>query len=139
MHWLQRSGSGKYAYDVRIAQSADRGATWSESSILHADRSPSEHGFVALWNAPGDSVRGACELLGLDPLYVANEGSFVAFVPAHRGDQAVAALRQHPLGREACRIGVVVADHPRTVVMRTRMGGTRIVDLLPGDQLPRIC
>ena len=58
-HWLQRSGNGKYAYDIRFAQSADRGATWSESSVLHADRSPSEHGFVALWNAPGDSVRGA--------------------------------------------------------------------------------
>jgi len=84
-------------------------------------------------------VAGACEMLGLDPLYVANEGSFVGFVPAHRADAAVAALRQHPLGRHACRIGIVVADHPRTVVMRTRMGGTRIVDLLPGDQLPRIC
>ena len=59
VHWLQRSGAGKYAYDVRIAQSGDRGATWSESTILHTDRSPSEHGFVALWNAPGDSVRGA--------------------------------------------------------------------------------
>jgi hypothetical protein len=59
VHWLQRSGNGKYAYDVRIAQSADRGATWSDGNILHADRSPSEHGFVALWNAPGDSVRGA--------------------------------------------------------------------------------
>ena len=59
VHWLQRSGNGKYAYDVRIAQSTDRGTTWSESNILHADRSPSEHGFVALWSAPGDSVRGA--------------------------------------------------------------------------------
>ena len=59
VHWLQRSSNGKYAYDVRIAQSADRGNTWSESSILHSDRSPSEHGFVALWNAPGDSVGGA--------------------------------------------------------------------------------
>jgi hypothetical protein len=59
VHWLQRSGNGKYAYDVRIAQSGDRGATWSGSSILHTDRSPSEHGFVALWNATGDSVGGA--------------------------------------------------------------------------------
>ena len=84
-------------------------------------------------------VAGACEMLGLDPLYVANEGSFVAFVPSARADKAVAALREHPLGRHACRIGSVVADHPRTVVMKTRMGGTRIVDLLPGDQLPRIC
>jgi hydrogenase expression/formation protein HypE len=84
-------------------------------------------------------VAGACEMLGLDPLYVANEGTFVAFVPERRVDVALAALRAHPLGRSARRIGVVVADHPRMVVMKTRMGGTRIVDLLPGDQLPRIC
>ncbi len=84
-------------------------------------------------------VAGACEMLGLDPLYVANEGNFVAFVPARLAVTALAALRAHPLGREACCIGEVVADHPRTVVMKTRMGGTRIVDLLPGDQLPRIC
>jgi len=85
------------------------------------------------------AVAGACEMLGLDPLYVANEGILVAFVPALHADAALAALRRYPLGRSACRIGVVVADHPRTVVMKTRMGGTRIVDLLPGDQLPRIC
>jgi hypothetical protein len=59
VHWLQRSGAGRYAYDVRIAQSTDRGATWTEGSILHTDRSAAEHGFVALWLAPGDSVRGA--------------------------------------------------------------------------------
>ncbi len=58
-HWLQRSGNGRYAYDVRVAQSSDRGSTWSESRILHTDRSPGEHGFVALWLAPGDSVRAA--------------------------------------------------------------------------------
>lgn len=59
VHWLQRSGAGRYAYDVRIAQSTDRGATWSEGAILHTDRSAAEHGFVALWAAPGDSVRAA--------------------------------------------------------------------------------
>jgi hypothetical protein len=59
VHWLQRSGAGRYAYDVRIAQSIDRGATWSDGSVLHTDRSAAEHGFVALWVAPGDSVRGA--------------------------------------------------------------------------------
>ena len=58
-HWLQRSGSGRYAYDVRVAQSTDRGATWSAGEVLHSDRSPGEHGFVALWVAPGDSVRAA--------------------------------------------------------------------------------
>ncbi len=58
-HWLQRSGQGRYAYDVRVAQSTDRGATWSAGEVLHRDRSPGEHGFVALWVAPGDSVRAA--------------------------------------------------------------------------------
>jgi len=59
VHWLQRSGAGRYAYDVRIAQSTDRGATWSADTVLHTDRSAGEHGFVALWLAPGDSVRAA--------------------------------------------------------------------------------
>ena len=59
VHWLQRSGAGRYAYDVRIAQSADRGATWSNGAVLHTDRSAGEHGFVALWAAPNDSVRAA--------------------------------------------------------------------------------
>jgi hydrogenase expression/formation protein HypE len=85
------------------------------------------------------AVAGACEMLGLDPLYVANEGNFVAFVPPHLADIALDALRNHPLGRGAQRIGVAVSDHPGMVVMRTPLGGTRIVDMLPGDQLPRIC
>jgi hydrogenase expression/formation protein HypE len=85
------------------------------------------------------AVAGACEMLGLDPLYVANEGNFVAFVPPHLADVALDALRGHPLGRGARRIGVAVSDHPGMVVMRTPLGGTRIVDMLPGDQLPRIC
>jgi hypothetical protein len=59
VHWLQRSGAGRYAYDVRVAQSTDRGATWSEGAVLHTDRSAGEHGFVAMWAAPGDSVRAA--------------------------------------------------------------------------------
>ena len=85
------------------------------------------------------AVAGACEMLGLDPLYVANEGIFVAFVPPHLADVALDALRGHPLGRGAQRIGVAVSDHPGMVVVRTPLGGTRIVDMLPGDQLPRIC
>ena len=87
---------------------------------------------------PGD-VRAACEMLGLDPLYVANEGVLVAFVPEAQAGRALSAMRYHALGAGAVRIGRVVAGHPRFVVLRTALGGTRIVDLLPGDQLPRIC
>jgi hydrogenase expression/formation protein HypE len=84
-------------------------------------------------------VHAACEMLGLDPLYVANEGVLVAFVPAALADAALAALRAHPLGACGVRIGEVVERHPGMVVLRTAMGGTRVVDMLPGDQLPRIC
>jgi hydrogenase expression/formation protein HypE len=85
------------------------------------------------------AVAGACEMLGLDPLYVANEGTFVAFVAPDVADAGLAALQSHPLGLHARRIGTVVQEHPGMVVLRTAFGGTRIVDLLPGDQLPRIC
>jgi hydrogenase expression/formation protein HypE len=84
-------------------------------------------------------VAAACEMLGFDPLYVANEGVLVAFVPEPQADAAVAALRSHPLGRAAARIGRAVAAHPGMVVLETAIGGTRVVDMLPGDQLPRIC
>jgi hydrogenase expression/formation protein HypE len=86
-----------------------------------------------------DSVRGACEILGLDPLYVANEGKLCAIVAADQADAVVAKMRRNPLGRDARIIGEVVADHARMVLMRTDIGGTRIVDVLFGEQLPRIC
>ncbi len=86
-----------------------------------------------------DDVRAACEVLGLDPLYVANEGILLAFVSAGDTERVLAALRSHPLGRGALQIGRVIAGHPGVVALRTSLGGTRIVDLLPGDQLPRIC
>ena len=86
-----------------------------------------------------DNVRAACEMLGLDPLYVANEGVLLAIVPAGAAGCAVEALRSHALGRAATVIGRVITGPPATVLMRTALGGTRIVDLLPGDQLPRIC
>ena len=79
------------------------------------------------------------EMLGLDPLYVANEGVLLAFVPAAESRRALDALQSHELGRNAVAIGRVVAEHPRVVALRTTLGGTRVVDLLPGDQLPRIC
>jgi hydrogenase expression/formation protein HypE len=85
------------------------------------------------------SVAAACELLGIDPLYVANEGKFVAVVPAVEADAALAALRDHPLGADAARIGEIRSVPPGIVVLITPMGGTRIVDMLVGDPLPRIC
>lgn len=87
---------------------------------------------------PG-AVRAACEMLGFDPLYVANEGVMVVFVEPDSAESALDILRGFPAGRECSRVGRVVAGNPGLVVLRTGLGGTRVVDLLPGDQLPRIC
>ena len=84
-------------------------------------------------------VRGACEMLGLDPLYVANEGKLIAVVPPRDAGRVLEAMRSHPLGRDAAMIGTVVADHPGMVLLRSRVGGERVVTLLAGEQLPRIC
>ena len=86
-----------------------------------------------------EAVRGACELLGLDPLYVANEGKLVAIVDSRYAERIVAAMRTHPLGLEARIIGRVTQANPGRVLMRTSLGTTRIVDMISGDQLPRIC
>ncbi|MFE7799750.1 hydrogenase expression/formation protein HypE [Nocardia sp. NPDC057440] len=84
-------------------------------------------------------VRDACGLLGLDPMYVANEGKLIAFVAPRDADRVLAAMRDHPLGARAEAIGVCVAEHPGMVVARTALGGTRVVALPAGEQLPRIC
>lgn len=84
-------------------------------------------------------VDAACELLGLDPLYVANEGKLVAICPEPEADQLLAAMRAQPLGADAARIGVVTEDANRFVQVRTGFGGRRMVDWLSGEQLPRIC
>jgi hydrogenase expression/formation protein HypE len=86
-----------------------------------------------------DEVRAACELMGLDPIYVANEGKLVAIVPPSDAEPVLAAMRANPHGREAEIIGIVAEGRAGTVLMRTSFGSTRIVDLLAGDQLPRIC
>jgi len=86
-----------------------------------------------------DSVRGACEMLGLDPLYVANEGKLVAIVAPEIADRVLAAMRRHPLGAESRIIGEVVEQPAGMVLMKTCVGGTRVVDVLFGEQLPRIC
>ncbi|MFD9008130.1 hydrogenase expression/formation protein HypE [Streptomyces sp. NPDC059552] len=85
------------------------------------------------------AVANACAILGLDPLYVANEGKLVAFVPREHADAVLDAMRAHPLGRHATVIGEAVDAHPGLVVARTALGGTRVVDLPIGEQLPRIC
>jgi hydrogenase expression/formation protein HypE len=85
------------------------------------------------------TVNGACELLGIDPLYVANEGKLVAVVAPDEADAGLAALRSHPLGAQAADVGQIVPEPAETVVLRTGFGGTRIVDMLVGDPLPRIC
>lgn len=86
-----------------------------------------------------ENVKGACELLGLDPLYLANEGKLVAIVSPDHADAVIGAMRKHPAGAEAAIIGVVVESPGGVVTMATAFGGTRIVDLLVGEQLPRIC
>jgi hydrogenase expression/formation protein HypE len=86
-----------------------------------------------------ENVKGACELLGLDPLYLANEGKLVAIVPADLADIVIEAMRAHPAGRESAIIGEVVESSDNIVMMNTSFGGGRIVDLLVGEQLPRIC
>ena len=80
-----------------------------------------------------------CELLGYDPLYIANEGKLLAFVPEHRADAVLEIMKADPLGQDACCIGAVIDEHPGKVVLHTQVGGTRIVDMLAGEQLPRIC
>jgi hydrogenase expression/formation protein HypE len=94
-----------------------------------------EEASIPLW----DEVKGACEILGLDPLYVANEGKCLAIVAAEVAEATLKAMQSHPLGREAAIIGQVVEEHPGAVILRSRVGGKRVVDMLSGEQLPRIC
>ena len=86
-----------------------------------------------------EEVKGACEILGLDPLYLANEGKLVAIVPAHAASSVLTVMRAHPAGTHASVIGEVVVQPAGIVVLHTVFGGQRIVDMLTGEQLPRIC
>ena len=124
--------------DVRVLRDPTRGGL---SSALNEIALASRMGIVL--DEPAipipDPVRAACEFLGLDPLHVANEGKLVAIVPAASADGVLAAMHGLPEGADAARIGSVVADHPGMVTMRTIVGSERIVDMLVGEQLPRIC
>ncbi|MFN8651738.1 MAG: hydrogenase expression/formation protein HypE [Gemmatimonadales bacterium] len=143
---------------------SDSAALWPVVKLLldgvgdavHAMRDPTRGGLASALNeiaassqvgvvledgavpVPGP-VAAACEMLGLDPMYVANEGVFTAFVAPDRAEEALAIVRSHPLGAGAALVGTATAEHRGFVILRTGLGGTRIVDLLPGDQLPRIC
>jgi hydrogenase expression/formation protein HypE len=85
------------------------------------------------------AVHAACEMLGLDPFYLANEGKLIAIVPASDADAVLDAMQNHPLGRDACQIGSVTSEHTGMVIAQTSIGGTRVVDLPAGELLPRIC
>jgi len=85
------------------------------------------------------AVKAACEMLGMDPLYVANEGKLVAILPAEHAEAVLARIKTHPLGKRAAVVGMVKESHPKIVVARTGIGGRRVVDMLVGEQLPRIC
>jgi hydrogenase expression/formation protein HypE len=124
--------------DVHVLRDPTRGGL---SSALNEIAAASRVGMVLDEPAlpiPGP-VRAACEFLGLDPLHVANEGKLVAIVPASSADAVLAAMRAEPEGAEAAIIGWVVAEHPGMVTIRTLVGSERIVDMLVGEQLPRIC
>lgn len=127
-----------------------------EEPRIHAFRDPTRGGVASALNEIAQSARigitlvedqipvteevlGACEILGFDPLYLANEGRLLAFVSPARASTVLRRMHDHPLGKEAAVIGEVVADHPGLVVLRTRLGGERIVDMISGEQLPRIC
>jgi len=84
-------------------------------------------------------VRGMCELLGLDPLYLANEGKLLAFVAPHDAEEVLSVMQKDSVARDACIIGEVISDTPGRVFLQTQIGGKRIVDMLAGEQLPRIC
>ena len=123
---------------VHVLRDATRGGLASSlNEICRASGVGAELGEQGV-PVPND-VEAACEMLGLDPMYVANEGVFVAIVDAGAAEDAVATLRRHEAGVGAAIVGRIVEEHPGMVVMRTGLGGTRVVDMLPGDQLPRIC
>jgi hydrogenase expression/formation protein HypE len=123
---------------VRVMRDPTRGGV---GTVLNEIAVRSHAGMVLRENRipVRDTVRGACEMLGLDPLYVANEGKLVAIVAPEIADRVLSAMQQHPLGADSCIIGEVLDQPAGMVLMKTSVGGTRVVDVLFGEQLPRIC
>ncbi|MER3525321.1 MAG: hydrogenase expression/formation protein HypE [Ignavibacteria bacterium] len=126
------------AHDIHVLRDPTRGGV---ASTLNEIASRAHVGIeIEEERIPNaEEVRGACEILGLDPLYVANEGKLLAFVATSAAKRVLAEMRRHPLGKDAVAIGEVVEAHPGTVLLRSRVGGLRVVDMLSGEQLPRIC
>jgi hydrogenase expression/formation protein HypE len=124
--------------DIHCLRDATRGGV---AAVLNELADSSKAGFEL--DEPAVPIRpavmAACEILGIDPLYVANEGKLVAVVPSDHADAVLAAMRQNPLGQESAIIGRVVEEHPGMVVARTAIGGRRVVDMPLGEILPRIC
>jgi hydrogenase expression/formation protein HypE len=124
--------------DIHCLRDLTRGGL---ASVLNELASAAKVGLVVEETAipVREPVRGACELLGLDPLYVANEGRFVAMVPASQAEAALTVMRRHKAASQATHIGVVTDRNSSMVVLRTVVGTHRVLDLLSGEQLPRIC
>ncbi len=123
IRWMRDPTRGGLSSSLNeLAQSSKKGITLHESDI-----------------PVPESVKAACEILGLDPLYVANEGKLLAVVPAQEAEQIVDVMRKNPQGKDARIIGEVVDDHHGYVLLKTSIGGNRVVDMLAGEQLPRIC
>ncbi|MBA3440176.1 MAG: hydrogenase expression/formation protein HypE, partial [Pyrinomonadaceae bacterium] len=139
-----------------VKEMLDEAARTSTVDAIHCMRDPTRGGLATTLNEIAlasevcieiredripvrEEVKGACEILGLDPLYVANEGKLVAIVSADVAEQLVSRMKENAYGREACIIGEVKREPQGIVAMRTGFGGTRIVDMLVGEQLPRIC
>jgi hydrogenase expression/formation protein HypE len=124
--------------EIHVLRDPTRGGV---ASVLNEIAESAEVGITILEDQipVSEEVMGACEILGFDPLYVANEGKLLAFISPTAVDKVLAAMRAHPFGKNAVIIGEIVADHPGTVIMKTHIGGSRVVDMLSGEQLPRIC
>ncbi|MFN3135969.1 MAG: hydrogenase expression/formation protein HypE [Candidatus Kryptonium sp.] len=123
IHWMRDPTRGGISSALNeLAQSANIGVEIWESEIPIPE-----------------PVKAACEMLGLDPLYVANEGKLIAVVSAEDAEKILEAMKKNPLGKEAKIIGEITEEHPGVVLMKTVIGGKRVVDMLAGEQLPRIC
>jgi hydrogenase expression/formation protein HypE len=139
-----------------VASMLETPSTNDTADFLHCMRDPTRGGVATTLNEIAkragvgmmvreqsipvrESVKGACEVLGLDPLYVANEGKLLAIVASESAEDVLRQMRRHRLGQDAVIIGEVVVDHPGMVLMKTEIGGTRVLDVMFGEQLPRIC